>query len=145
MVTKSKLKMALVSDQQVDFKKEHQKKMAKKARKENKTKKPTAVEQEESGDEDDEEEDEEGIRELMELDEEESGDEHRPTQVRCAKSITQLILIISRLITQALTTAIPPARAASKITMALTMMTCQMKKISLSLTSRISMTKRKKI
>ena len=32
-------------------------------------------------DDDDEEEDEEGIRELMELDEQENGDEHRRTEV----------------------------------------------------------------
>jgi rRNA-processing protein EBP2 len=38
MVNKSKLKMALLAENPVDFKKEHQKKMARKARKEKKTK-----------------------------------------------------------------------------------------------------------
>jgi len=84
MVTKSKLKMALIAEKQVDFKKEHQKKMAKKARKEQKAKKPVAEEQEGS----DEEEDEEGIRELMELDaQEDSGDEQRPTEVIAPRPI----------------------------------------------------------
>lgn len=83
MVTKSKLKMALVAEKQVDFKKEHQKKMSKKARKEQKIKKPTAAENEDE----DEDEDEEGIRELMELDDEESGDEHRSAEVNRADAI----------------------------------------------------------
>jgi rRNA-processing protein EBP2 len=84
MVTKSKLKMALVAEKQVDFKKEHQKKMSKKARKEQKVKKSSVANE----DEDDEDEDEEGIRELMELDEEESDDEHRPTEVNCVHPIS---------------------------------------------------------
>ncbi|OBT46730.1 hypothetical protein VE00_02554 [Pseudogymnoascus sp. WSF 3629] len=85
MVNKSKLKMALVAEKQIDFKQEHQKKMVKKARKEKKTKQPAApVVEEEEAEDDDEEEDEEGIRELMELDEKENGDEYRRTEVDLA-------------------------------------------------------------
>jgi hypothetical protein len=77
MVTKSKLKMALVAEKQTDFKKQHQKKMSKQARKEQKATQPAVV----NDDDDEEEEDEEGIQELMELDEKETGDEHQPTEV----------------------------------------------------------------
>ena len=66
MVTKSKLKMALVADKSVDFKKEHQKKMAKQARKEQKNKKhqedledvDSEASEQEEGNDDDESEDE---------------------------------------------------------------------------------------
>ncbi|KFZ02755.1 hypothetical protein V502_11547 [Pseudogymnoascus sp. VKM F-4520 (FW-2644)] len=84
MVNKSKLKMALVAEKQTDFKQEHQKKMVKKARKEKKAKQPApavVATEEEAEDEEEEEEDEEGIRELMELDEKENGDEYKRTEV----------------------------------------------------------------
>ncbi|OBT83945.1 hypothetical protein VE02_06854 [Pseudogymnoascus sp. 03VT05] len=85
MVNKGNLKMALVAEKQTDFKQEHQKKMLKKARKEKKAKQPVAaVVEEEEAEDDDEEEDEEGIRELMELDEKENGDEYRRTEVDLA-------------------------------------------------------------
>ncbi|KFY07541.1 hypothetical protein V492_07055 [Pseudogymnoascus sp. VKM F-4246] len=85
MVNKSKLKMALVAEKQTDFKQEHQKKMVKKARKEKKLKQPEpVVADEEEVEDEDEEEDEEGIRELMELDEKENGDEYRRTEVDLA-------------------------------------------------------------
>ncbi|KFY66925.1 hypothetical protein V496_01863 [Pseudogymnoascus sp. VKM F-4515 (FW-2607)] len=86
MVNKGNLKMALVAEKQIDFKQEHQKKMAKKARKEKKAKQPVApvVNEEEAEDDEEEEEDEEGIRELMELDEKENGDEYRRTEVDLA-------------------------------------------------------------
>lgn len=92
MVNKGNLKMALVAEKQIDFKQEHQKKMAKKARKEKKAKQPVApvVNEEEAEDDEEEEEDEEGIRELMELDEKENGDEYRRTEVNNAKSIAKI-------------------------------------------------------
>lgn len=88
MVNKSKLKMALVAEKQTDFKQEHQKKMVKKARKEKKAKQPAAVvvNEDEAEDEEEEEEDEEGIRELMELDEKENGDEYKRTEVNSANA-----------------------------------------------------------
>jgi rRNA-processing protein EBP2 len=88
MVNKSKLKMALVAEKQTDFKQEHQKKMVKKARKEKKAKQPVApVVDDEEAEDDDEEEDEEGIRELMELDEKENGDEYRRTEVNSSMQL----------------------------------------------------------
>ncbi|OBT61126.1 hypothetical protein VE03_10844 [Pseudogymnoascus sp. 23342-1-I1] len=85
MVNKGNLKMALVAEKQIDFKQEHQKKLAKKARKEKKAKQPApVVVDEEEAEDEDEEEDEEGIRELMELDEKENGDEYRRTEVDLA-------------------------------------------------------------
>jgi rRNA-processing protein EBP2 len=81
MVTKSKLKMALVADKGVDFKKEKQKKLAKLARKEKRSKGLLKDDVKEASklngaeEEDSEEEDEEGLAELeaMEMDED---DEH---------------------------------------------------------------------
>jgi rRNA-processing protein EBP2 len=82
MVNKGNLKMALVAEKQTDFKQLHQKKLQKQARKAAKAKQPVAaVANEEEGEDEDEEEDEEGIRELMELDEKENGDEYRRTEV----------------------------------------------------------------
>lgn len=67
MVTKSKLKMALLAEGGVDFKKLHQKKMAKKAQKESKSKK--------SSDEFEDVESEDGEDGGVELEGEDSGDD----------------------------------------------------------------------
>lgn len=78
MVNKGKLKMALVAEKQVDFKKEHQKKLAKQARKEHKKKAPAPVEEDiemDDAEEDSEEEDEEGLAELMAMEQDEESDE----------------------------------------------------------------------
>jgi len=75
MVTKSKLKMALLAEKGVDFKKLKQKKLAKKARKEFKSTKPT--------DEwEDVEESKDGKDGGVELEGEDSEDD-RPAQVCC--------------------------------------------------------------
>jgi rRNA-processing protein EBP2 len=75
MVTKSKLKMALLAEKGVDFKKLKQKKLAKKAKKELKSKK--------SADEwEDIEESDDGEDGAVELEGEDSGDD-RPAQVCC--------------------------------------------------------------
>jgi rRNA-processing protein EBP2 len=73
MVTKSKLKMALVAEKGVDFKKLHQKKLAKKAKKQVKRKKPADEWEDEEGSED-------GEDGGVELEEEDSGD-GRPAHV----------------------------------------------------------------
>jgi rRNA-processing protein EBP2 len=73
MVTKSKLKMALVAEKGVDFKKLKQKKLSKKAKKEVKSKKP-------ADEWEDVEESEDGEDGGVELEGEDSGGD-RPAQV----------------------------------------------------------------
>jgi rRNA-processing protein EBP2 len=73
MVTKSKLKMALLADKGVDFKKIKQKKLAKKAEKEIKSKNP-------ADEWEDVEESKDGKDGGIELEVEDSGDD-RPAQV----------------------------------------------------------------
>jgi rRNA-processing protein EBP2 len=80
MAPQSKLKAALVAEKGVDFKKQHQKKMAKKARKAAKTKKP--ADDWEDVEEDSDNEDAGGV-DLEEGNEEGSGDE-APAPVSCA-------------------------------------------------------------
>lgn len=83
MVKKSALKMALVSEKGTDFKKQHQKKMAKKARKEQKTKKPQE-------DWEDVDSDAGGDAEMGEAEDDDESEDEAPRKVRIQCSQYQL-------------------------------------------------------
>lgn len=84
MVTKSKLKMALLAEKPVDFKKEHQKKMAKSARKEKKVKAKAMDEWEDVEEQDEEESVTGGVALDLAIDEEGSSEEEGVAHVRRA-------------------------------------------------------------